>query len=58
MTASLIRPSPFTLCAWTDFTQKLPRIQSQVVTVVPGEFDGILAHAFCGEWLGMRLEDQ
>src|SRR5215470_4228601 len=44
------------LVAGTDLPQKVPRVNSEVVTVVPVELDGVLADTFGGEWSGGGLE--
>ena len=40
------RPTSLTLSARTHFPQKLPGIDSQIVAIVPVEFDGVLSYAF------------
>src|SRR5450631_2669152 len=54
----LTRGLRLTLGAGTDFTQKFPRIESQVVVIVPRKLDGVFSHAFRGEGLGVGLEHQ
>src|SRR5437588_8831876 len=41
-----------TLRAGTEFAQKFPRVNAQVVIIVPFEPDGIFAHTFGGNRLG------
>lgn len=46
------------LVARAHFTEELPRIDPQIVVIVPGELDCVLADAFRGHGLGRWLEDQ
>jgi hypothetical protein len=39
-----------------DFPQQLPRIETEIVVIVPLEADGILTHRFSRDRLGRRLE--
>src|ERR1022692_2413197 len=50
------RPRRLALLARTDFAQELPGVNAQVVVIVPLEFDGVLADALSGNWLGGRFE--
>ncbi len=51
-------PGCLALLAGTDFAQELPGINAEIVIIVPGELDGVLAHPFGGERLGVGLKDQ
>src|SRR5258708_5137669 len=42
--------------AGTEFAQKLPRVNAEVMIIVPFEADGIFAHTFGGNRLGRRFK--
>src|SRR5579863_3170035 len=44
------------LRAGADFPEKLPRVNAQVVVIVPRELNRVLAHAFCRDRFRRRLE--
>ena len=46
------------LFARTNFAQEFPRVNAQVVVVVPRELYGISPHALCRKWLRVRFKDQ
>src|SRR6202162_4478956 len=51
-------PRCFAFVTRTDFAQELPRIESEVVVVVPGKLNGVFAHALRGDGLGVGLENK
>src|SRR6266852_9241630 len=49
-------PCGFALRTGTEFAQKFPRVNAQVVIIVPFEADGIFTHTFGGNRLGCWLK--
>src|SRR4051794_1481478 len=41
-----------------DFAQKFPRVDPQVVIIIPRKLDRVLTHALGGDWFGGGLENQ
>src|SRR5580693_1395723 len=50
------RPRRRALLTRTNFAQKPPRINPEVMIIVPLEADRVFAHGFGGNWLGSRFE--
>src|ERR1700757_4432478 len=52
------RPRRLALGTRTNFAQELPRIESEIVVIVPGKLDGVFAHALRSKRLGVGFENQ
>ena len=47
----------FTFLAWADFSQETPRINAELVAIIPVKFDGVLAHSLSREGPRCFLKD-
>src|ERR1700686_4114686 len=52
------RPRRLALGTRTNFAQELPRIESEIVVIVPGKLNGVSAHTLRRKRLGVGFENQ